>query len=63
MVRSDDGREITAPCGCKSGVVETQTLYIQPCSLDCPVYLWMVEEARRAGKPVTYIGGDAGGSR
>lgn len=46
------------PCGCHIGtdVIEGAKLFqIEPCDLQCDIYLFVLEETARQGKPVTTV--------
>lgn len=46
------------PCGCQMDqqiIDGVPTFIYEPCSLDCEYYLYMLEEGKRQGKPMTII--------
>lgn len=45
------------PCGCWVGnekVDGESRFLIRPCRLDCPAYVYALQETARQGKPVTF---------
>ena len=45
-------------CGCEAKVIESVFVF-KPCSTDCDVYLYMLEQSKSMGHPVkTMIVGD-----
>lgn len=53
MSEAEEGWEVL-PCGCELGLV-SKTFVIQPHSLKCPVYLYVLSEAEKQSKPVTKL--------
>lgn len=44
----------TLDCGCRIGTV-SDTFVIEPCSLTCQWYLYVVAETQRQGKPISHL--------
>jgi hypothetical protein len=51
---TEEFEDFEAPCGCKFYTVQ-DAFVTEPCSLDCELYLYTVEETKRQGKSVTHI--------
>jgi len=48
------GNQTYFSCGCKTEVIGENFL-ISPCSLDCEVYLYCIEQSKRQGNTISVI--------
>lgn len=50
-----DDDVIVASCGCRFWGDEDKTFYMQPCKVDCPVFVSATNHARRLNKPMVSV--------
>ena len=50
----DEGNKTFFSCGCKTEVIGKNYVMV-PCSPDCEVYLYAVEQSKRQGNILSYI--------
>ena len=41
------------PCGCEDEVIN-KTYYIKPCSLNCEIYKYVIEQSKKQGNRIEY---------
>lgn len=57
-----EGNKTFYSCGCKTEVIG-ENYMIAPCSLDCEVYLYAIEQSNRQGNVLSYQLTDKGAQK
>ena len=53
IIFKENGNKTFFSCGCKMEVIG-ENLLISPCSLDCEVYKYIIEESKRQNNIISY---------